>query len=343
MTPAARMEVLLACNKDLRQDKWVQFEAFPYDGLLNWQADSIGDPVLALEFFGRLLAIHQSAKPDSNWIFGNVLNWGANRFAGNAATATGYAKVMESFLQSQGKSLDKSLLANTVATGIRKASESGDMVKYRLWSDIAAKRLPPLTLEDVHLNPAQAAAAPKYAAFPGDLLSKDGMLQTSSACQHDRPLSYAQVLSGAIGGYFETNNEHNPWAQVQLPGEAALTGIVLLNRYEHATEEEFLWAVPLKVSVSLDGKTWAEVASFDKADAVFRVDLQGKSMKARFGTHRPPFRHRQSQGSWPLSLPWFSRLRSETILMKPKALRERTSPIAAQMPRGTAVNLNLNY
>jgi len=283
MTPAARTEVLLACNRDLRQEKWVKLEGFPYDGLLNWQADSIGDPVLALEFFGRLLAIHHSAKSDGNWIFGNVLNWGANRFAGNAATAPGYAKAMESFFQSQGKALDKSLLANTVATGIRKASESGDMVSYRLWSDIAAKRLPPLKLEDVHLNLAQAAAAPKYDAFPGDLLSKDGMLQTSSACQHDRPLSYAQVLSGANGGYFDTNNEDKPWAQVQLPGEGTLTGIVLLNRYEHAaTEGEFQWAVPLKVSVSLDGKTWTQVASFEKADAVFRVDLQGKSTKARF-------------------------------------------------------------
>ena len=55
---------------------------------------------------------------------------------------------------------------------------------------------------------------------------------------------------------------------------------MLLNRYEYAPE--LPWAVPLKVSISLDGKTWTEVASFDKADMVFRVDLQGKGVKARY-------------------------------------------------------------
>jgi len=277
------MEVLLACNQELRQENWVKPEGFPYDGLLNWQADSLGDPALAVEFFGRLLAIHHSPKPDGNWIFGNVLSWGANRFPGNPATAPGYAKVMESFFHSQGAALDKNLLATTLANGIRKASESGDLVSYRLWSDMAAKRLPPIKPEDVHLNAAQAAAVPQYEPFPDDLLSKDGMLQTSSACQHDRPFSYAQVLSGGFGGYFDTNHEERPWAQVQLPGEAELSGIVLLQRYEHApTEGEFQWAVPLRVSVSLDGKAWTEVAAFDKADTVFRVNLQDKGLKARF-------------------------------------------------------------
>ena len=283
LPPAERMAVLVACNQELRQDKWIKPEGFPYDGLLNWQADSLGDPALAVEFFGRLLTIHHSPKPDGNWIFGNLLSWGTNRFAGNPATAPGCAKVMESFFHAQGAALDKNLLATTLANGIRKASESGDLVSYRLWREMAVKLLPPLKPEDVHLNAAQAAAVPKYEPFAGDLLSQDGMLQTSSACPHDRPLSYAGILSGGWGGYFDTNNEEKPWAQVQLPGEAELSGIVLLQRYEHApTEGEFQWAVPLKISVSLDGKTWTEVAAFDKADTVFRVNLEDKRVKARF-------------------------------------------------------------
>ena len=61
-----------------------------------------------------------------------------------------------------------------------------------------------------------------------------------------------------------------------------VTGIVLVNRYEvGATQDEFQWVVPFKVSVSLDGKTWTEVASFHKAEAVFRVDLQGRKLLAR--------------------------------------------------------------
>ena len=280
MKPEDRLDVLTACNKELRQDNWIKPEGFPYDGILNWQADRIADPKRAVKFFGQQLAIHHSPKPDGNWIFGNILSWGANRFAGNPATAADYAQVMESFFNAKGEALDKNLLATTIQSNIRKASESSDIVSYRLWSAMAAKMLPPVKPADVHLNPAQVAAVPVINPFPGDLLSKDGMLKTSSAGQHDKPLSYAQVLGGGTNAYFDTNNEDKPWAHVQLLGEAELSGIVLLNRYEYAPEMS--WAVPLKVSVSLDGKSWNEVASFDKADALFRVDLQGKGLKARF-------------------------------------------------------------
>jgi hypothetical protein len=148
---------------------------------------------------------------------------------------------------------------------------------------MAAKLLPALQPADVFLDPKTMADFPKFEPFPEFLLSKDGMLQTSSACGSDRPLSYRQVLSDGTGGWFDTNPEEKPWAQVQLAGEGELTGIVLVNRYEvGSTQDEFQWAVPFKVSVSLDGKTWTEVASFDKAEAVFRVDLQGRKLVARY-------------------------------------------------------------
>ena len=283
MTPAERMNLLLECNQELRQENWVKPEGFPYDGILNWQADRLGDPALAVQLFGKLLAIHHSQKPECNWIFGNVLGWGANRFAGNPATAPAYAQAMAGFFESQGDTVDKKLLSGTLATGIRKASEAGDINSFRLWSRMAGQMLPPLKPEDVHLNAVQAAAVPKHRAFPGKLLSKDGMLRTSSACQFDRPFSYSQVLSGGFGGWFDTNSEEKPWAEVQLAGDARLSGIVLLNRYEYAsTQDEFQWAAPLKVQVSPDGKTWTEIASFDKAEAVFTVDLKGKNIRARY-------------------------------------------------------------
>lgn len=283
MKPAERMALLLKCNQQLRQENWYKPEVFPYDDILNWQAERISDPALAVEFFGKLLAIHHSDKPDSNFIFGNVLSWGANRFAGNAKTAPGYAKAMETFFRAQGQTVDKNLLATTLQTGVRKASQSGDIVSFRLWTDMATKMLPSLTPGDVHLNPKQAAAFPKFAPFPGDLLSKDGMLQTSSANPDDRPLSYRQVLSGGFGGWFDTDKDDKPYAQVQLAGEGELTGVVLVNRYEYApTHEAFQKPVPLKVSISTDGKTWTEVASFDKPETVFRVDLQGRKLQARY-------------------------------------------------------------
>ena len=281
MTPAERMAVLLKCNQELRQENWYKPDVFPYDGILNWQADRIGDPALAVEFFGKQLAIHYSDKPDGNFIFGNVLSWGAKRFAGNPKTAPGYAKTMEAFLNAKGGALNKNQLAAMLQTGIRKAGETGDLVSFRLWADMAEKLLPPLKPGDIHLKPKQAADFPKFAPFPGDLLSEDGMLQISSANPDDRPLSYRQLLCGG-GGWFDTGSDKRPWAQVQLPGDGELTGIILVGRYEYPPAPAAYKAAPLKVSVSQDGRTWTEVASFDKDEMVFRIDLQGQNLQARY-------------------------------------------------------------
>jgi hypothetical protein len=282
LEPSRRLEILTDCNRQLRQARWIKPEAFPYDGILNWQADRVGDPALQVELFGRLLAIHRDPDPANNWIFGSVLAWAANRFGADPLTGPGYARVMDSFFREQGSGVDANLLASTLATGIRKAGASGDIVSYRLWSDMAASLLPQPTPADVHLTPAQAEAFPTFVAFPGEVLSREGMLRTSSACQHDRPFSYRQLLSGGFGGWFDTNPEERPWAQVQLAGEAELTGIVLVNRYEYPPDhEECRWAVPLQVSVSLDGNAWTPVAAFDKTEPVFRVDLTAKPVTAR--------------------------------------------------------------
>ena len=282
MKPVARMEVLLACNRELRQENWYKPESFPYEGIFDWQNKSLGDPELGVELFGKLLAIHHSDKPNCNFIFGNVMSWGSKRFAGNPATAPAYAKAMAAFFQAKGASLDRNLLVTTVKTSIRKASEAGDIASYHLWTDMAEKLLPPLKPDDVHLKPAQMAAYPKYQPFPGHLLSPDGMLQTSSANPDDRPLSYRQILSGGSIGWFDTASDKKPWAQVQLPGEGELSGIVLVGRHEYPPNHVAYKAAPLKVSVSLDGKTWTEVASFEKDEMVFRVDLQGKNLLARY-------------------------------------------------------------
>lgn len=283
MKPDERMAALLACHQDLRQENWYKPEGYPFDGTLNWQADRIGDPDLAVDFFGKLLDLHHSEKASDNWIFGQVLNWGTSRFAGNRATSTNYIKALYAFFKSDEQTLDKGLMARTITDGIRKASDTGDLGSFRLWTAMAARLLPPVAPGDVHLNAQQAAAMPKFTPPPGELLSKDGLLQISSVSQFDRPLSYAQVLSGSAPGWFDTNNEEKPWAVVQLPGDAELGGVVLLNRYEYGpTQDEFIWAAPLKVSTSIDGKTWTDVASLPKPEGVMRVDFTGRRLQARY-------------------------------------------------------------
>ena len=107
-------------------------------------------------------------------------------------------------------------------------------------------------------------------------------MRTSSVCQHDRPLSYRNVLTGGFGGWFDTNNEEKPWVEVRLGGDSRVSGIVLVNRYEYdPNHEECKSQAPIMVSVSPDGKTLTDVASFVKAEPVFRVDLTGRDLRTR--------------------------------------------------------------
>jgi hypothetical protein len=283
MKPEERMALLLQCHQQLKQSNAPRFMGFNLTRVLNTQADSLGDPRLAIEFMKRLLVIHYSPNASQNRVFGEVMKWGSTRFAGTPATASAYATAIGTFFSSLGDSADTNQMKTQIMAGIEKSSDAGDLSSHQLWTLMAAKLLPPLTPQDVHLTPAQLKAAPTITPLTGDLLGKNAILQTSSSSKSDRPLSYQAVLDGTSPGWFDTNAEAKPWAQVLLAGEAEITGIVAVNRYEFApTHEEFKWAAPFKVLVSTDGKTWTEVATCDKAEAVMRIDLAGKAPRAKY-------------------------------------------------------------
>ncbi len=168
-----------------------------------------------------------------------------------------------------------------ITDGVRRSRDAGQADTYRRWLNLAKKFLPAVQPQDVHMSAQQAAVYPKFEPFPGGLLSTEALLQTSSQCQFDRPLTYGNIVDATpFGGWFDTNPEDKPWAQVQLPETGELSGIVIVNRYELPSVLD--WAVPLKISISADGKTWMSVAQFDKAEPFYRVDLQGKNLRARF-------------------------------------------------------------
>jgi hypothetical protein len=105
------------------------------------------------------------------------------------------------------------------------------------------------------------------------------MLSLSSWSGYDRAYSHANlVMPGFPGGFCHTNGGSNPWVQVELPAPGELTGIVVVNRFEEYPKRH----VPQKISVSLDGKTWEEVATFTEYQPAFEVDLQGKSVRAKW-------------------------------------------------------------
>src|SRR5262249_13640607 len=74
-----------------------------------------------------------------------------------------------------------------------------------------------------------------------------------------------------------TGEESKPEAVIELGKPGALSGIVLINRPDF-----FPRAVPLKVSVSPDGKQWKQVFRTEKADPQWRVDLEKSKPKAKF-------------------------------------------------------------
>jgi hypothetical protein len=277
MTPAQRLAFFADCHQKLRQEKARQFENYRFDHVLSWQADQLGDPATQLDYLARVLHIH-AAPPPGDRLFSLVLDWGQNRFSkSDSKTAAQFAQIVGDALRDQGGEKDR--MRSRFAKGLRTASERGDFAATRVWMNLAQELLPPLQPSEVRLSAEQARVFPEIKPFAGQLLSTEGLLRTSTTDPHDCPLSYGALLRGAgFGGFFHTAAEENPWAQVQLPGEALLSGITLVNRYESLAQNQ----VPLKLSVSTDGQSWTELASFLKSEPVFRLDLAGKKVQARF-------------------------------------------------------------
>jgi hypothetical protein len=280
MTPDERLDFLTYRHEDLRQKVAPRFEAFPFAAVLNWQADGLADPDLVVRFFSRILRVH-AAKAPNDWMFSQVLNWGRDRLAGSPSHRLAFAQAVQSYFREAGEGVKDDLQNEQIRAGIRAAGDKGDLEAFQLWCDMAEQFLPAFQPSDVFLNPAQAKAFPARPSLFGELLSYHATLATSAPSQFDRPLSYRRLLRETpFGGYFDTGAQDNPWAIVQLQGDSELSGIVVVNRYE--APAELSWAVPLKISVSTDGKSWTQVALFESAAPVYTVSLAERVPRARF-------------------------------------------------------------
>ena len=132
------------------------------------------------------------------------------------------------------------------------------------------------------LSPPQKASGPQYPAkdFGGDLVSKDGLIQTSSTCGHDHPETYPLAIdeSPCGGGTFHTDGEESPWAIVMLAGPTDLKGVIVENRFGgyNGTRQ-----VPLVVEVSEDGSEWRTVFETETRQDTYRIDLRAHGIRAR--------------------------------------------------------------
>jgi hypothetical protein len=79
------------------------------------------------------------------------------------------------------------------------------------------------------------------------------------------------------GSMFHTNNEMNPWWQVDLQGNYTLSYIMLYNRTGCCTERERT----VRVLLSQDGNNWQTIYSNNGSDfRDLRVDARGR--RARY-------------------------------------------------------------
>ncbi len=140
------------------------------------------------------------------------------------------------------------------------AEKSGDLKSF----NAIAKSLP-----SSYTNPAHPIAAP--APFPGQLVSRGGMILASSTSKYDHPCGHWGVLEPGIGGSFHTDKDNDAWVRVTLPKQAHLTGIVL-----RTTDNSLYRLNNMVVQVSETGRDndWHNVAKLGTCkEKLIRVDL----------------------------------------------------------------------
>ncbi len=121
---------------------------------------------------------------------------------------------------------------------------------------------------------------PDTPTFPRQLVSRGGIIHTSSTSNWDKPCAHWGVLELGVGGTFHTGKDQNAWVVVTLPKQANLTGVALvtnngnLNRLNN-----------MKVQVSESGRDndWHDVAQLGVCQQkVLSVDLSSSRPLAKY-------------------------------------------------------------
>ena len=204
--------------------------------------------------------------------FSQTMGWGSDFFTKTADGSKLFTKCLNEALAETNKG-GKGGEGSGMNFGpmILAASKNGNIEAFRNIVKLQAKLAPP-----------QKASGQPYPAkdFGGDLVSKDGLLQTSSTCGHDHPETYPLAIddSPCGGGTFHTDGEESPWAIVMLAGPTDVKGVVVENRFGgyNGTRQ-----VPLVVEVSEDGSEWRKVFETETRQDTYRIDLRGSAPRAR--------------------------------------------------------------
>lgn len=242
---------------------------------LDRQADFLADKPSGVALFDALLSAYAGSKGD----IARVLSWGNRRLMADPATAEPYLASLAGFLSSQS---GPDTVDPAVALGelLVHAETTGNAALFKSVNQLAPGILKggdPYAAR--YFSKETAETFPKVRAFPGKVLSADGVLMPSSTYEIPNVLTHASALAGdGYGGMIHTRDEERCFVDLKLPGKAKFSGVVVVNRYDSNGERN----VPLKVSVSSDGKTWTEVFASKENLPAWEIDLAGRNVEAQY-------------------------------------------------------------
>ncbi len=257
-TPDARLE---ACRLFWKSVKEMGIDRWRIEDLLNEQQKLVCDgaaPEMKFTFFDAVLSEMASAKDYAPV----ALSWG-NELCAKMKNEQERSRLMKSMIAAIGGSNAASEeRAKLLAPIIQAAEAARDLTTFQS----LAKMLP-----EEFTNPKDKI--PTHKPFPGKLMSKGGMIWTSSTSQWDKVCSHWGLLEPAVGGQFHTAKDNPAWVVVQLPRQAKVTGVSVIG-----TTGNLHRLNGMKVQVSETGKDgdWKDVGAFTQAGGrEFRAEVSG--------------------------------------------------------------------
>ena len=257
MKPIDRLPILLAFH--LKLDGWGP-DRWNVEATLDQQAKHLGeDTELAFRFLGELLKAHAG----KSVYFGPSLTWGLSRFGKKPEQRERFFATVSRALNGDADKGARAAILGMCSQALLAAEKAGDEDTFRAVGSLIDGTLEPLP-----------ASKP---AFPGELLSKGAFVRISSVSKrYDRPWKH-WLLPSDRPGFHHTDDQADPWIELRLRQFGEIQGIEVVNRDTHRAR-----AIPLVIEVSEDGKTWQQVARWEKPDPSWRADLSKKPVRARF-------------------------------------------------------------
>lgn len=233
--------------------------------LLEEQGKKLDDPANNEKLLADVLNIHMNMGDGTN--FGKALEWAVTTFVDNGKvdmfskafreaaenSATGKRRGADA---KETEEMDKKM-REAYGKAIVKSEEARSLAAVKAITEAAQ------AYQTQDSGPSEA----ELQCPEGNLVSDQGYLRLSTTSGWDRPCDHLNVLTKQ-GGFFHTSAEEKPHVIVELPKSVKLSGLLLVK--SEGSQERMK---KMKVSRSVDGATWFDVANTDNMEAQWKIDL----------------------------------------------------------------------